>query len=370
MSLQKIKLADFANTKRWKEIEKAGGQGQIMFRLGHLNPEYNIDPVYGQANKILKQEQRGKVIETTSTVGIATKKGKMADFYDVMVQFAQAGLLKGFSVEEIKAHREKVNQLLPEECDFWTDIAIADYQEEEIASQGLENLANQFTEGLVNVPVPGAVNNMTLKDVFQNPLVRAEAKKRGVAETEMSKALEKITKASQQAVRQIQESKVKYQLGKFNKKYPAVYCLPPLIVKNKSKTENKNEIIKIKNPDGSTRTAQLGGGGSDTRFRLPANAFEKEDYPIEGRLLQAIQVKNYLITGNLLTALHCLPSARFFCQSLTKFKTITQTTRQGELTFIDHFIVPVNSNLGKEGYLNREEAENMLLSLLSGLEEK
>ena len=46
MSLQKIKLANFANLKRWKEIEKASGRGQVMFRLGHLNPEYNIDPVY------------------------------------------------------------------------------------------------------------------------------------------------------------------------------------------------------------------------------------------------------------------------------------------------------------------------------------
>jgi len=368
MNVQTIKLSHFANVKRWKKIGKDGSETQVMFRLGHFNPEYNIDPVYGQANKVLKQEQRGNTIETTSTTGISTKKGRLSDFYEVLTQFAKMGALKGFTVEKIQEHRDKMNEAMPEECDFWTDISIADYKEEKVASQSLENLVDQFTKGFANISVPGASNNMTLEDAFKNPMVRAEAKKQGFDDAKMEEALKKIKEASQQTVDQVKKLNIKYQLGKFNN-YPAVYCVPPILTQKKPSFKKKNETIKIKNPDGSLKRKKL-GGGSDPRLKLPENAFEKEDYPIGGKLLQAIKIKSYLITGNMLTSLYCMPSEKLFCQSLIKFKKITQTTRQGNLTFIDHFIVPINSNLGKEGYLNREEAENMLLKLLAILENR
>lgn len=359
MKLQEIKLNDFAKIDRWKELDKSGSELQLFFRLGHLNPELHADPVNSQANKVLKQEQRGNVMETTSTVGISTKKGKLSDFYDGMIACAQAGLLKNFTVNDIIEHRNKINKVTPEEYDFWTDIAVVDYKEGKSASQALENISDQFTKGFANVPIPGALGNMTLKDVFKNPLVRAEAKKRGVDDSKMDDALEEITKASSQIVKQTAETNVKYNMGKFNK-YPAVYCIPPVIPKSKPKQ-------KIKNPNESARQVQ-GGGGFETRFKLPHDAFKKEDLPIGGHLLQAFQVENYLITGSILTSLYYMPGGKLFCQSLTKFKTITETTREGDMTFIGHFIVPENSNLESEGYFNREEAEEMILKLASLLE--
>jgi len=366
MKLQEIKLNDFTKIDRWKELDKSGSESQLFFRLGHLNPELHADPVNSQENKVLKQEQRGNVMETTSTVGIATKKGKLSDFYDGMIACAQAGLLKNFTVNDIIEHRNKMNKATPEECDFWTDITVADYKEEKSASQALKNIADQFTKGFANVPIPGASGNMNLKDVFKNPMVRAEAKKRGVSDTKMDEVLEQITQASSQIVKQTSETNVKYNLGKFNK-YPAVYCIPPIIPKSKPQPIKKSILSGLKKIDGQTREVQ-GGGGFDNRFTLPKNAFEKEDLPIGGHLLQAFQVKNYLITGSILTSLYYMPSGRLFCQSLTKFKTNTQTTREGDMTFIGHFIVPENSNLESEGYFNREEAEEMILKLASLLE--
>lgn len=363
MKLQEIQLAEFAPQDRWKELEKLGKDLQLFFRLGHLNPECHADPVYSQANKVLKQEQRGNVAETTSTVGIFTKKGKLSDFYDGMIACAKAGLLKSFTVNDIIEHRNKMNKATPEECDFWSDITVADYKEEKSASCALENLANQFTKGFANVPIPGASGNMTLKDVFKNPLVRAEAKKRGVDEAKMDEALEQITKASSQAIEQTAKMNVKYNVGKFDK-YPAVYCIPPSLPKSKPKPRKKSTLTEVKLPDGSVRKFQA-GGGSDTRVKLPANAFDKEDLPIGGHVLQAFQVGNYLISGGILTALYYMPTGKSFCQSLTKFKTTTETTREGDMTFIDHFIVPENSNLATEGYLNREEAEEMIVKLAS-----
>jgi hypothetical protein len=356
MELDCINLGDFANTKTWKELEKAQDEKMLMFRLGHLNPEYNIDSEYGQANKILKQEKKGNVVETTSTVGISTKKGKLSEYHDVMIQYAQMGLLGDFTVEKMQKHRENMNKDMPEECDLWTDISVTRYTDEKAAFQALENLVNQFTKGFVNLPIPGASENMTVQDVFKNPFVIEEAKKRGVDVKDMEKTLEEIEKVSQQAVNEVKKSNVKYKLGKFNK-YSAVYCFPPLVSNTKGKPKKQNLAKKETG----------GGGGYDSLFKLPPNAYDKEEYPISGKLLQAIQVKNYLLTGSILTALHCIPSGKLYCQSLTEFRTVTQTKSEGGIKYIDHFIVPIDSNLKKEGYATREEVEDMIMELISML---
>jgi len=363
MKLKSIKLKNFANTKRWKKLEKKVNKSNLFFRLGHLNPEVNIDPIKGKANKVIKQEKKGNVIETTSTVGIYTKKGGMTEFYESMLAAVKVGYLPGFTVSKINNLRKNINKVMPEECDFWTDISVADYGQKKISFQALKNISDQFTKGFANVPVPGASRNMTLKEVFKNPLVRAEAKKQGVSEAEIDKTLEEIKKVSQQAIKQTHKSNVKYELGKFGK-YPAVYCIPPITTKPKQKRKKKSKYVKIKSPNGAIKKLKV-GGGSDTRIKLPPNAFKKENYPIDGNILQAIQVERYLISGSILTALHYMPSGKLFCQSLTKFKTKTETTHEGKMTFIDHFIIPENSNLKKEGYLNREGTRSMILKLIS-----
>jgi hypothetical protein len=350
MKLQEIQLNNFAPPGRWKEIEHSGGKKHLMLRLGHINPETHKDPVNSQANKVLKQEKKGNVQETTSTVGISTARGVLSDFYDGMIAMSQAGFLPGFSVEKIEEHRRKMNEQMPEECDFWTEITIADYNDEKISSQALVNIKDQFTKGFADVAQPGALNNMSLKDAFKNPLVRQVAKERGVSGAEMDKALEEISQASSQAVKQVAESNVKYVEGSFHK-LPAIYVIPPKQFKPK--------------PQPRKKSGKGGAGGSDPRVKFPASAFKKEDYPIGGKILQAIQVGKYLISGGLLNALSFMPSKNAFCQSLTKFKTTTETTKEGDMTFIDHFIVPVNSNLGTEGYFNREETEEMVMKIIA-----
>jgi hypothetical protein len=355
MDLEKLQLGQFADLSRWQEIKRAAGEKQIFFRIGHLNPEVNIDPVNGRPNQVLKEEKRGNVIETTSTVGISTKKGNMTDFYEAMIGLANMGFLPGFSVGKIEKLRRDINKEQPEECDFWSDISVAKFQDEKIAAQSLENYINQFGVGLANSPVPGA-DNMTLVDVFKNPAVKEAAKKQGVSEEKMAEALEKIKEASSQAVEQVAKSGVSYREGDFHN-YPAVYLYLPAEVNKKPE--------KVAKPVGKKMT---GGGGSDPRVKFPKNAFKKENLPIDGRILQAFQVGQYLATGGLLMALNNMFSGKSFCQSLTKFETKTETTKIGDQVFIDHFIIPVNSCLEKEGYLNREETEKMILKLISLLD--
>lgn len=352
MDLEKLQLSQFADLSRWREIKRVVGKRQLLFRIGHLNPEVNIDPVYGQSNRVIKEERRGNVIETTSTVGISTKKGSMTDFYEAMIGLSKMGFLPGFSVEKIEKLRRDINKEQPEECDFWSDINVAKFQDEKTAAQSLENYVNQFSIGLANSPVPGA-DNMTLVDVFNNPAVKEAAQKQGVSEEKMAEALEKIKSASSQAVEQVAKSGVSYREGDFHN-YPAVYLYPPAKVNKKSKKEA-----------GPAKKMMTGGGGSDPRVKFPKDAFKKEDLPIGGRALQAFRVGQHLVGGGLLMALNYMPSGKSFCQSLTKFETKTETSRIGGKTFIDHFIIPLNSCLEQEGYLNREETESMILKLVS-----
>jgi len=357
MKLQQLQFKDFANTKRWKVLDQRGSEQQLFFRLGHLNPEVHIDPIKGQANKVLKREERGNVVETTSTVGISTKKGRLTDFYNSLTTTAKAGYLPGESVASIEKLRTNINKAMPEECDLWVNISIAKYSSPKVAAQALENLSTQFTKGFMNVPIPGA-ENMTPADIFKNPEVKKMMKKQGATDAQIDETLKELTLVSKQVVKETSEMKVKYKKGDFHG-YNAVYVFAP----PKSKQENKP--IKTNGSKDSIQGNTGGGGGIDTRVKFPANAFDKEDLPINGCILQAIQTKNYMITGDFLNYLNFMPSGKSFCQSLTKFKTKTETTHEGGMTFIDHYIIPINSNLEKEGYPYREEFEDMILKLIS-----
>jgi len=363
MTKKEIKIEKFIDTKRWKVLGKTINSQQLVFELGHLNPEVFMDFEKGERNKILKTEVRGNTTETTSTYGIITKKGKMSDFYDAMTFAIQTGLITQFTIKDIQEMRDKANKVFPKECDYITNISVINYREEEIAFQALENLATQFTKSLVDTPIPSAPNKMTIEEAFKNPLIVAEMKKQGNSTEDINKLLEAMKEASAQMIKSVQATNIKHELGKF-KQYPAVYfSLPAKFKINKEK--KKDRTIEIKNSDGTITRIQASGGGNDDRVKFPPNAFKKEDYPIDGKILQAIQVKNFLISGGLLTSLYCAPSGKLFCQSLTQFKTITKITHEENMTFIDHLIVPLNSCLEKEGYMNREEIENMILKTIS-----
>ncbi len=362
MANKDIKIEKIINTKRWKMLDKTINNQQSVFKLGHLNPEVFMDFEKGERNKILKTEVRGNITETTSAYGIITKKGKMADFYDAMTIAIQTGLITQLTIKDIQDMRDKTNTVFPEECDFITDISIVNYNEEKIASQALENLAIQFTKGLAGTPIPGAPNNMTIEEAFTNPLIVAEMKKQGNSTENINKILEMMKEASAQMIKSAQTSNIKYEIGKF-KQYPAIYFSLPIKPKIK-KGKKKNRTIEIKNPDGTITKIQA-SGGIDDRVKFPPDAFKKEDLPIGGKILQAIQIKNFLISGGLVTSLHCAPSGKLFCQSLTQFNIITKVTHDGGMTFIDHLIVPLNSCLEKEGYMNREEIKDMILKSIS-----
>ncbi len=360
--MQDLQLKQFADIQRWKEINRQSSKQQLVLQLGHINHENNIDPVKGQKNKIISQEKHGNVVETTSTVGITTKKGGLTDFFEAMLINSEMGYLPGFSTADIKKLRRDMNKQTPEECDYWTDISIVKYPNQEASTQALKNIIYQFTKGFVNSTIPGT-DNTTIVDALKNPIVREAARKQGTTDEQIDKILKQAKSASEAVVKLNTEKNLKYKEGKFHG-YPAVYLFPPTKIEQKPKRKKTNNIKEIRRLDGSVLKIKA-SGGTDTRIKLPKDAFKKEDLPIDGNVLQAVQAENYIISGGLINSLNYMQTGKTFCQSLTKFKTETKTIHEGEMTFIDHFVIPINSTLEEEGYLSREETESMILKLIS-----
>lgn len=361
---EKLKLEDFADPKRWKLLDySASSSNQFILRIGHINPEVFMNKEKGIASQVNKEDKNRKVVETTIVVGVQTLRGSMTDYYEAMIKAIQAGFITGITVKDVQNMREKTNNINPEECDFHIDVSIADYENEKIASQTLENMVTQTTKGLMNAQMPDMTNNMTFGETLQNPLIREEIKKHFGSEKELDKMLKEFNKASEQIVKGVKESDFKNEIGKYNM-YSAVYFIISPTLRLVKKGKKRDGVIEIKNFDGTVTKIQA-SGGTDTRIKYPPNAFEKEELPLEGKILQAIQIGKYIVSGSLVTTLRCLPSGKQFCHSLTKFRTETHTTHSEGTTFLEHVVYPVNSTLLEEGYLSREEVKDMINKIIS-----
>jgi hypothetical protein len=353
-------------TPRWREVSRSAGPNQVVFRLGHYNPEVKIDKTYGVANKMIKEEKIGNVVETTSTVGITTAKGNnLTGFYEGLIGMVNMGYLPGYTVAQIEDLRAKNNVNFPEDCDYWADLTIINYSNAADAAQVLANIAGNSGVGMIDQKLPGG-QGMSFRDALNNPMVRAAAKEKGIDQAKLDDALVQFEQASKEKDSAMQKAGMGYETGSFLGN-PVVYMKVPKIEKPKPQPRKTGiPVNKITRPDGSVIEV-AGGGGFDDRVKLPPDWRNKEELPIDGHVLYAMNVGPYVLTGGLLSAYSYMPTGKSFTQSLTKFKTETKTMREGAATFIDHFIVPEYSDFATEGYFYREEVEEMLQKLIGEL---
>ncbi len=75
-----IKIEKIIDTKRWKVLDEMINKQQLIFKLGHLNPEVFMDLGKGERNKIIKTEVRGNITETTQPLELSQKKAKWLIF--------------------------------------------------------------------------------------------------------------------------------------------------------------------------------------------------------------------------------------------------------------------------------------------------
>lgn len=360
--MESIRIGEFADSSKWKLFDSISSGKQVFHKLVHVNPEIAVDPDRKDF-KVINEEKRGNVIETTISAGIKTLKASLSDSYESMKVLVQMGCLPQETLQNIEKLRGTVNAVPPEGYDYMTDITVAEYNDKDIAFQALKNLSTQFTKGIANMLIPGAPNGMTVMEVFENPLVKEAAKKQGFSEEMIQSTMKKLKDTSAQMEKDAKNSDVRYEIGLYGK-YPCIYVYPHVKSRKKKKDKRTDRVKEIRREDGSVVKIQA-SGGVNTMLDFPKDAFKREDLPIDGRMLQALQVGKYIISGGLLTTLNCMPSGKSFCQSLTKYKTVTEIFHEGGMTYITKWIVPLNSCLKDEGYMYREEVEKMINTFIS-----
>jgi len=366
----------------WREISRFGNENQFGIKIYHVSPLSKVDPDIRE-DKILPSSNPRVTI---TRVGVPTPMASpLKDFYES----TKGAILSGFMPAEWtmqrldKLHEDLIKAHYPDDGDFGADIAISQFQAEEIAKQHFKNMGLMPTQGFdVPMPmgkdtqIPGAPKDLTIyqylkdfdkyisKEFLEKYVPKEQLEKIGPeifeeikkAKPEIKKMQSELKKVQEQQMPQIKEqfikSGVKYKEGKY------LNCDVIYI-------ESKNPSPPPKTKSSSRKKSNIGGGGFETRF----DPLPKIPQPYQKTLItyQALLIKNFVITGSLLSIINSSLPGTTPCYSLTKFKKKVSTFREGGEVFQDISIVPIVSNYAKEGYLYKEEVEKILKKIIAKL---
>lgn len=302
---------------RWKEMERLGYENQIVIRLCHISPLLKVDAKIFQP-RILSSTPS----EQVSAIDVKTPAGMqpMADFFKGMKAAAETGLVPGYTPQKVEEMRKMISPHHPEESDYDADITIAKFADEKTALQSLENYGLYPTRGFdVPIPgmpkIPGMPENITFLDWLKSDIYKDHIPKEQLEE--MRKVAGKVQEEIMKEVKtDYLRSGLSYKKGKYL--------------------------------------------GCDAIF-------------LEGKGEKncvAMRVKNFVITGSLLFAANSLPRGDTPCDSLTKLdpkpKIVRAMTGDGPVTFKEYR--PAKGTYATEGYLHREEVENIFSSIFSRIE--
>jgi hypothetical protein len=328
--------------KGWIEVSREGNESMVTFKLCHIDPE-------NQANPLLVSGNPTAVVngETVSVHGI-NPRGTMTKFFDTMTAFAATGWMEGYTPEKITKLRGKFNQMQDEKYDSTHYLSICRYPDETQAKQALQNQLDMHTPGF---------NYGNLFEKLQNPEVlkflTPEQKKSMAAITQQTKNLKIPTAPS--------DPGIKYFMDKYYS-YPAVF----------SEMENPEykRFIAPKPKPKPRDPNQFQGGGFDPlagKGLLP-KAPKQGPPPKIFKSCLAFQVGKYIIYGTLLSNTDFLPKGDTFHESLTKTKTYIETEKvEGQMYTTKH-LLPVASTYASEGYIYKEQAEEILKKIISSLQ--
>lgn len=327
--------------KGWVEISQEGNENMVTFKLCHLDPE-------NQANPLLTSGNSTAVVngETVSVHGI-TPRGTMTKFFDTMTAFAATGWMEGYTPQKITEIRGDFNKMQDEKYDSTYYISICLYPDETQAQQALQNQLDFPTKGL------------DYSKLFQN-LQNPEVKK--FLSPEQQKNMEQLIQQTKNLKLPTPPNNpgIKYFMDKYYG-YPAVY----------SEMENPEyQRFIAPKPKAKPRDPnQFQGGGFDPlaiKGILPKKP--KPDPPpktFKGCL--AIKVGKYIISGTLLSAIYFLPKGEAFHESLTKTNTYIEKEKvEGEMYTTKH-LIPVASTYSTEGYATQEQVEKIITLIIDSL---
>lgn len=355
-------------TKNWEEISRIGGENQINFQIGHINPEINMTP---ELKKGLGESKSISESESIVYHGISTRKGRgLKDFFEVMTVMAESGLAPSVtpaSIQSLKNRYQKAKVDISGKYDSDIIISIAKFPDEKSAKAQLLSLQILPTQGFTEIPVPG-LENVEIKNLGE--LLKSDYYKssmKSLLPKEQFKQFEKdfpkmkgeIEKVSKQMKEQYKKSKeetgMQYYQGK-HLGFPAVFL--------KTKNPEFKQYSAPKSVKSRGKTMEVGGGGGfDAYVKLPPRLEVKPSKYLE--MCLGLRVKNFVVSGPMLYTMATFPLGNTFCHSLTKTQTKIETKKIEGKTYRTTHILPVNSILAKEGYINREEIEKILNRLLT-----
>lgn len=328
----------------WEEISRNGNENQLVIQIGHINPEDKADPMLTSGNP--SQVVNG---EAVAVHGISTR-GTMGKFFKTMTEFAQTGLMKGYTPAKVQELRGQFNEMQNEKYDMTSNISITKYPDKKAAEQALENQLQIQTQGLAGMMIPGVDGKMT------NYLDNEEVKKHMTPE-QLKMLKEMSGKMKGQIKESHQEAGLKYFKGDYLG-YPAAL----------SEMENPAyKTFMAPKPKIKSDLHTFHGGGFDPlagKGVLPKRP-KPEPPPKTIKSYLAVQVSNFILSGTLLSMVEILPSGNTFCEGLTQHKTYIETEKVEGETYTTKHLVPVSSNLAAEGYANKDQAEEMIKKVIS-----
>jgi len=367
-----LKTTKFTLPKGWKEASRMGSEDQVVIRVFHANPLSNIDP----------KELEDKSLESSDSNVFITKMAvptsgvrPMNDFYRIMKGMIAGGMMPPEwtpgKLETLWGGMTKsANAERPGESDMANDIEIIQCKDEKIAWQTLKNKALMPTQGLDvpipgNIMIPGLPENMSMSDLFQSDMLKNFIPKEQLENfSKMQSTIKEAQKQMPKIKQNLEKKGVKYREGKLFGCKAVFMDSPNLTPPPSSETRSSSKG----NADGMGMGGPSPAGGDDSPPLLTPLPKFKKPYSSTISACMGISCNNFIIGGPLLLALESLPAGNTPCYSLTKTKEVREKIKDEngkEQTSIT--IVPLPSTYAEEGYLIKEDVEEIYQNIISKL---
>jgi hypothetical protein len=333
-------------TKRWEEVSRGRNKSNRWVKIAHIDPwpfgnqelihpkttqedETHTTTIVGSERLIgLGGATAGMQLKSAREVAeLAEEMGKVLSD-EKLLQVAEK-LRREESGARKEVEKHEILAPVPERFDYYGFITIAELADEEIARQILENYRLTPTRGPLDVPMPGANlpgmgDKATVREILKSDLMKSYMTE------EQIKEAEKAMGEMQKEVKEKFPKDIRFRKGKYQGS-DAVFLTGK-----------------------SQRTTPVGPG------------YLKESKDIN-KVFHSVRVGRFIVSGTLLRVVNALPLGASPCDSLKEFETKTEVMKEGGMTYFNKIIRPSRSTLAKEGYLHKEEADEIFSSVFKQL---
>jgi len=354
-----------------------GSENQVDIRVYHINPLAKIDPKRFQDQVTYSKDNPDVSITKLAIQAPGRGMRPMDDFKKGMEAAITSGLMPPeWTPEKLdklwKGMTSTPHGERPGESDIANDIDIIQYQDEETAWQALKNKALMQTQGF-DVPIPGGVmipgmpKNMTMGGLLQSGMLKNLIPKEHLDKFEkMQSAIKEVGKQMPKIKQDLEKRGVKYGEGKYLG-CKTVYLESPNLTPPPEAKSASSSGANVSGMGMGGKNVDAFGKREGHIAHLDPLPKMAEPYSATNTMYLGLLFKNFVIDGPLLWGIEHLPSGNTPCYSLTQTKEVVSTDKVEGKIFRGITIVPMPSTFAKEGYLYKEEVEEIYKNIISKL---